>query len=65
MLHGEQSFVYHKQVCTGDVVTLASTITDIYDKKDGALKFIIMKTDVTDGNGAAVAELSQAVVVRN
>ncbi|WP_136658484.1 MaoC family dehydratase N-terminal domain-containing protein [Nitratireductor sp. XY-223] len=65
VLHGEQSFVYHKPVCAGDVVTLKSTVTDIYDKKDGALEFIVQKTDVTNEAGALVAELQQVVVVRN
>ncbi|MEX3011806.1 MaoC family dehydratase N-terminal domain-containing protein [Hoeflea sp. TYP-13] len=65
VLHGEQSFTYHKPVCAGDMVTLNSTITDIYDKKGGALEFIVQKTDVTDQDGDQVAELQQVVVVRN
>ena len=33
LLHGEQSFSYHRMACVGDTVTVQSTITDIYDKK--------------------------------
>ena len=36
LLHGEQGFSYHRAACAGDTVTVRSTITDIYDKKNGA-----------------------------
>ena len=48
LLHGEQSFRYFKQVCAGDTVNVQSTITDIYDKKGGALEFVVRKTCVSN-----------------
>jgi len=64
ILHGEQSFTYHQTVCAGDVLTFANVIADIYDKKNGALQFLVLETKVTDTQGAAVAEMRRSIVVR-
>ena len=65
ILHGEQSFEYHRDACAGDVLTFQSRIDDIYDKKDGALEFVVRSTRVTDASGAAVADLRTVLVQRN
>ena len=65
MLHGEQSFVYHAQVCAGDVLTFESRISDIYAKKNGALEFVVRETRVTDQAGSHVADLRSVIVQRN
>lgn len=65
ILHGEQSFVYHQVPVAGDTLTFASKITDIYDKKNGALEFVVRQTTVTDASGAPVAELKSTIVQRN
>lgn len=65
VLHGEQSFVYHKVVHAGDVVTFEPRIADIYDKKGGALEFIALETAVKDAHGAPVAELRSLIVLRH
>ena len=36
VLHGEQSFTYHRIACAGDLLTFDAEVTDIYDKKGGA-----------------------------
>lgn len=65
VLHGEQSFTYHRPVCAGDRVTFETCITDIYDKKAGALEFVLRKTRVTNQRGEHVADLLGTVVQRN
>ena len=65
ILHGEQSFTYRRDVCAGDVLTFHPRITDIYDKKGGALEFVVRATRVTDQAGAVVAELQSVLVQRN
>jgi acyl dehydratase len=65
VLHGEQSFAYRRPVVVGDRVTFAARIADIYDKKRGALSFVVKETDVTDEAGAPVAALRSVIVVRN
>jgi acyl dehydratase len=64
VLHGTQSFCYHAPVHAGDSLTFASTIVDVYEKKDGALEFIERRTEVTR-DGQPVATLDQTIVVRH
>lgn len=65
LLHGEQSFRYFQPVCAGDTVTVQSTITDIYDKKDGKLEFAVKDSKVTNQRSELVAELRTVLVVRH
>jgi acyl dehydratase len=65
ILHGEQSFTYHRMIYAGDRITLVTTTTDIYDKKGGALEFIVQDTTVTNQNGQLCATFRTVVVVRN
>ena len=65
VLHGEQSFVYHKVVHAGDTVTFEPRIADIYDKKGGVLEFVALETAVKDKHGAPVAELRSLIVLRH
>ena len=44
MLHGEQRFFYERPVYVGDRIRLSTRIADIYDKKGGALEFIVLDT---------------------
>jgi len=65
LLHGEQSFTYHRPACVGDTVTVRSTVTDIYDKKNGALEFVVKTSRATNQQGELVAELRTVIVCRN
>ncbi len=65
VLHGEQSFTYHRQACAGDVLTFESRIVDVYDKKNGALDFVVKETRVTDQMNNHVADLRSVIVQRN
>lgn len=65
LLHGEQSFSYHGAACVGDTVTVRSTVTDIYDKKNGALEFVVKTSRATNQRDELVAELRTVIVCRN
>ncbi len=65
VLHGEQSFTYHAIVYAGDKVTFEPRIADIYEKKNGALEFVVRETAVKNAAGALVAELRMVIVVRH
>ncbi|WP_137895784.1 MaoC family dehydratase N-terminal domain-containing protein [Ramlibacter sp. 2FC] len=65
LLHGEQSFSYHRPACAGDTVTVRSTISDIYDKKNGALEFVVKTSRATNQRDELVAELRTVIVCRN
>ncbi|MDI1302957.1 MAG: MaoC family dehydratase N-terminal domain-containing protein [bacterium] len=65
ILHGEQGFVYHHPACAGDVLTFETCISDIYDKKNGALEFVVKNSRVTNQDGVHVADLKTVLVQRN
>ena len=65
VLHGEQSFTYHRPVHAGDRLTLTTTTRDIYAKKGGALEFIVQDTSALNDNGDLCVEMRMVTVVRN
>ena len=65
VLHGEQHFTYHAMAYAGDRLSFEQRIADIYDKKNGALEFVVRETRVTNQHGALVAALRGVTVVRN
>lgn len=65
LLHGEQSFTYHRPACVGDTVTVRSSVTDIYNKKNGALEFVVKTSQATNQQGEPVAELRTVLVCRH
>ena len=64
-MHGEQSFDYHADLCAGDVVTGRQKVVDIYDKKNGALEFLVTEIRLENQRGEHVCDLRTTVVVRN
>lgn len=65
VLHGEQRFDYHGPVCAGDTLRFQTRVSDIYDKKGGALEFVVNDTMVTNQFGEHVADLHAVIVVRH
>lgn len=65
VLHGEQRIDYHAPVCAGDTLRFQTRVTDIYDKKGGALEFVVNDTKVTNQLGEHVSDLHSVVVVRH
>lgn len=65
VLHGEQGFEYIAPICAGDRISLQDSLTDIYDKKDGALEFLTFTTSATNQQGKPVLKMTSTLVVRN
>jgi acyl dehydratase len=65
ILHGEQSFTYHRTAYAGDTLHFDAHIADVYDKKNGALSFVVVDTRVTNQRGEHVADLRKSIVHRN
>jgi acyl dehydratase len=65
VLHGEQGFTYHRPACAGDVITVRARLTDIYDKKNGALEFVVKAAEARNQRNELVAELRTVLVCRN
>ena len=65
ILHGEQHFTHFKPIYAGDTITLTTRVIDMYDKKGGALDFIVQETDATNQKGEKVGLARSTIVVRN
>ena len=65
LLHGEQGFSYHTMAYAGDTLKYQQRIEDIYNKKNGALEFVVRKTRVTNQRDELVAELRCVTVIRH
>jgi acyl dehydratase len=65
ILHGEQSFTYHAPCYAGDTLHFETKITDSYEKKGGALLFIVKDAVVRNQDGAHVADLRTTLAQRN
>ena len=63
-VHGEQSFAYHRPVLAGDTIRGQQKIADIFDKKGGALKFIVTEISLTNQRGEKVCDLRTVSVAR-
>jgi acyl dehydratase len=63
VLHAEQRFSFHHPVLVGDVLEISRQITDLYDKRNGALQFIVVNTHFCRA-GKRVAEGAQTILVR-
>jgi acyl dehydratase len=64
ILHGTQKFDYDRLAFAGDTVDLHAEITNVFDKRGGALEFIDLQTRITQ-SGESIATLTQTVVVRH
>jgi acyl dehydratase len=65
LLHGEQSFTYHKVVCAGDTVTVHSVVSDIYQRGGGSLEFVVRTSRLTDQHHHLVATLRAVLICRH
>jgi acyl dehydratase len=65
LLHGEQQFTYRAPAHAGDTLRFEQRIEDIYDKRGGALEFVVRRTQVRNQSDAPVAELRSVTVLRN
>ncbi len=65
MLHGEQSFTFHRMAYAGDTLHYVTKVIDIYDKKDGALTFVVLASKVTNQRGEHIADVRKSMVHRN
>lgn len=64
ILHAEQEFNYHAMAYAGDTLTFDTRIVDVYEKKGGALTFVVQETRVTNQKGEHIADLRSSVVQR-
>ncbi len=64
VLHGTQRFTYSSLAYAGDTLTFVSRIANVFDKRGGALEFLVVETAVTR-DGEPIAVLEETIVVRH
>ena len=64
ILHAEQAFDYHRMAYAGDTLHFETRVSDVYDKKGGALHFVVQETKVTNQKGEHVGDLRCTLVER-
>ncbi len=64
-VHGEQWFDYHAPVFAGDAITGRQRIADMFEKKGGALQFIVTETRMDNQDGIHVCDLKSSIVILN
>lgn len=64
-LHGGQAFRYHEPGYAGDVMTFRAVIVDVFEKKGGALEFVVQDVFITNQAARPVADFRRTVVVRH
>lgn len=64
VLHAEQAFECMAPVHVGDEVEVSRNVVDIYDKKEGAMTFIVVDT-LYRVEARPVASSRQTILVRN
>lgn len=65
LLHGEESIEYFKPIFAGNQLSLVTEITDIYEKKGGALEFLVRITTVKDNDHEIVQRIKTVSVIRH
>lgn len=64
ILHAEQGFEYHAMAFAGDVLTFDTRVADVYQKKGGALTFVVQCTRVSNQDGRHIADIRSSLVQR-
>lgn len=65
VLHGEQSFSYHRPVVVGDTLTIVSTVTDVAEKAGGSLTRVLIQSSIGNQHGIHVADTLCTIIVQN
>lgn len=65
VLHAEQQFEYFAPIRPGDTLQVERRVAELYDKKNGAMEFIVIESTVQRDDGTRVGTSRQVVLVRN
>jgi acyl dehydratase len=63
-MHGEQVFDYVEPICAGDTITGVQRVVETFEKKGGAMRFIVTETQLKNQYSRPVANLRTVIIVR-
>ena len=64
ILHGGEKFVYGAPICAGDTIELETVVAEAYEKKGGALTFVVTETQATNQDGVFAGKSVTTFVIR-
>ena len=65
VVHAEQEFEFGSPVGAGDRLTVERGVSDIYDRKDGSLEFVIVDSTIRSVSGQWVGRSLQSLLIRS
>jgi hypothetical protein len=65
LLHGSQEFEYLGTIYAEDTIRVTSKIKNMFDKKAGALEFVVLENTYTNQHGELVVKATNTLVYRN
>ena len=65
VMHVEQEFEYAVPIRAGDQLSVERIVSDIYDRKEGTLEFIVVDSTIRTLGGTLVGRSRQRILVRN
>jgi len=64
ILHADQSFTYHLPIHVGARLTFNGRVSDIFEKKNGLLTFVIQDVEVSNQHKQIVADIRRTFVIK-
>lgn len=65
LLHAEEQCEYLLPIHAGDKLTLVTEVVDMYEKKDGALEFLVREMRISNESNSIVQKVVYTVVMKN
>ena len=65
VIHVEQEFEYGPAIRSGDRLIVERGVSDIYERKEGMLEFVVIESCMRRDDGAFAGRSRQVIVVRN
>ena len=64
LLHGDEHYAYEGLIYAGDEVTITTQVVDFYDKKGGAMEFVLLESLVTHAERGVMIRAKRTLLHR-
>jgi hypothetical protein len=62
--HADQSFAYHEPIYVCDRLTFNGRVSDVFERRSGALRFVVQDVEVSNQHDRLVAEIRRTFVIK-
>lgn len=64
LLHGDEHYNYERPIYAGDEVSVSTQVVDFYDKKGGAMEFVVFESLVTQAERGVLLRAKRTLLHR-